>query len=59
MNFPGIFLGSDNSLPAYGVSKTEVSNQQYRKFIEDGGYETPEFWDFPVNINGIEIKLRF
>ena len=54
MNFPGIFLGSDNSLPAYGVSKTEVSNQQYRKFIEDGGYETPEFWDFPVNINGIE-----
>ena len=43
MNFPGIFLGTDNSIPAYGISQAEVSNQQYKQFIEDGGYENPRF----------------
>ena len=52
MNFPGIFLGSENVIPAFGVSKTEVSNRQYKKFLEDGGYENPDYWDFPIKIKG-------
>ena len=57
MNFPGIFLGTDNTIPAYGVSETEVSNHQYKEFIEDGGYEKPVFWDFPININGKQYSF--
>ena len=58
MNFPGIFLGTDNSIPAYGISQAEVSNQQYKQFIEDGGYENPRFWDFPINYNGKEYSFN-
>ncbi len=38
MNFPGIFMGTDNTIPAFGVSKTEVSNSQFKEFIDDDGY---------------------
>ena len=58
MNFPGIFLGSDNLIPPFAVSKTEVSNQQFKEFIDDGGYENSEFWDFPININGKEYSFE-
>lgn len=58
MNFPGVFLGSDNSIPPFAVSKTEVSNQQFKEFIEDDGYVKSEFWDFPININGKEYSFE-
>lgn len=58
MFFPGIFLGSDILIPPFAVSKTEVSNQQFKEFIEDGGYVNAEFWDFPININGKEYSFE-
>ena len=50
--FPGVYFGDNNSWPAYGVSKYEVSNSDYKKFIEDGGYENEEYWEFPIKISG-------
>lgn len=32
------------SLAAYWIDKYEVTNQQYAKFIEAGGYDQPEWW---------------
>ena len=52
MNMPGIFLGSNNRIPAYGVSLTEVSNEEYKSFVDAGGYNNPEYWDFPIEIEG-------
>ena len=31
-------------LPAYQIGKYEVTRGEYRKFIEAGGYENPEYW---------------
>ena len=31
-------------LPAYEIGKYEVTRGQYRKFMEAGGYENPEYW---------------
>ncbi len=31
-------------LDAYWIGQTEVTNEQYRRFVEDGGYATPEYW---------------
>ena len=52
MFFPGVYFGDDNSWPAFGVSKYEVSNSEYKKFIDEGGYENKEYWDFPIKIEG-------
>ena len=58
MNFPGIFMGTDNTIPAFGVSKTEVSNSQFKEFIDDDGYNNPEYWDFPIIIDGKEYLFE-
>ena len=55
MNMPGVFLGTDNLIPSFGVSKTEVTNLQYKQFIEDGGYDKPQYWDFPLYFEGKEF----
>ena len=31
-------------LPTYEIGKYEVTRGQYRKFMEAGGYENPEYW---------------
>jgi gamma-glutamyl hercynylcysteine S-oxide synthase len=31
-------------LPTYQIGKYEVTRGQYRKFMEAGGYENPEYW---------------
>lgn len=58
MNMPGVFLGTDNFIPSFGVSKTEVTNLQYKQFIEEGGYDKPQYWDFPVYFEGEEFTYE-
>tara|TARA_B100001057_G_scaffold501239_1_gene622341 strand:+ start:6020 stop:8266 length:2247 start_codon:yes stop_codon:yes gene_type:complete len=50
--FPGIYLGDKNSWKGYSISKTEVSNSEYKKFLDDNGYKKPRYWDFPIEIDG-------
>ncbi len=33
------------ALPDFLIDKTPVTNQAFAGFVEDGGYERPEFWD--------------
>jgi len=58
MVFPGIFFGRNISWDAFGVSRFEVSNIEFKEFVDQGGYENPEFWDFPVVINGKEYTYK-
>ena len=51
MTFPGISFGRNNSWEAFGVSRFEVSNIEFKEFLDQGGYENPEFWDFPIILN--------
>lgn len=36
--------GFDVDIPAFRISRTLVSNGEFRRFVEDGGYQRPEFW---------------
>ena len=58
MNMPGVYLGGNNKIPAFGVSKTEVSNQEFKSFIDSGGYKNPAYWDFPTKINGKKYSFK-
>ena len=49
MLFPCCILGNIKVEP-FAVSKYEVSNSEYKEFIENGGYEYENFWDFPITI---------
>ena len=49
MFLPGIDFG-DISIETFSISKTEVSNKEFQAFVNDGGYENSDFWDFPIDI---------
>jgi formylglycine-generating enzyme required for sulfatase activity/DNA-binding winged helix-turn-helix (wHTH) protein/dienelactone hydrolase len=38
-------LGSDqHDIPAFAIARTEVTNREFKEFIDAGGYETEEYW---------------
>ena len=51
MWFPGIDLGKISYTP-FSISKTEVSNIEFQAFVDSGGYSHPDYWDFPIEIDG-------
>jgi len=57
MNMPGVYLGSNNKIYPFGVSKTEVSNHEFKVFLDFGGYNNSDYWDFPTKINGREYSF--
>lgn len=40
------------SLPPYLIDKYEVTNRQFREFVDRGGYEDPELWEHAFIKNG-------
>ncbi|MDC1336344.1 SUMF1/EgtB/PvdO family nonheme iron enzyme [Flavobacteriaceae bacterium] len=44
VNFEGIKLNS------FSISNNEVSNKEYQKFVDSGGYENQRYWDFPFQV---------
>ena len=40
------------SAPAFLIDKYEVTNRQFREFVDRGGYENPELWEHPFVKDG-------
>ncbi len=57
MYFPGIDFGLITFEP-YSISRTEVSNLNFQDFVNDGGYENEDYWDFPIVLDGIEYSYN-
>ena len=57
MILPGLDFGSI-AIETFSISKTEVSNKEFQMFVNDGGYENHDFWDFPIEINGVEYTYK-
>ena len=57
MFLPGIDFG-DISIETFSISKTEVSNQEFQIFINNGGYEDETYWDFPLVVGGVEYTYE-
>ena len=51
MFFPCCDLG-EVDIEAFAISKYEVSNREFKEFVDGGGYENSDFWDFPIIIKG-------
>ena len=38
-------LGSDrHDIPAFAIARSEVTNREFKEFIDAGGYDAPRFW---------------
>ncbi|MBZ5583665.1 MAG: SUMF1/EgtB/PvdO family nonheme iron enzyme [Acidobacteriia bacterium] len=40
------------NLPEYWIDRFEVTNGQFGKFVEAGGYRNPDYWKYPFERNG-------
>jgi formylglycine-generating enzyme required for sulfatase activity len=40
------------------MDKYEVTNAQYKKFIDGEGYSNPSFWIYPMHSNGKELNWK-
>ncbi len=38
-------IGNRQDIPAFAMSKYEVTNQQFKEFIDAGGYDNPTYWE--------------
>ena len=56
--FRAFLVGSDGSPPvelkAYQMDRFEISNRDYKRFVDAGGYRDERFWDEPIR-NGDRI----
>ena len=40
------------ALPAYWLDRFEVTNRQFKEFVDAGGYRKPEYWIHPFVKDG-------
>ena len=46
-------------LKPYWIDKYEVTNREYQKFIDEGGYKTKKYWEEKIiNSDGKELKWK-
>jgi cephalosporin-C deacetylase-like acetyl esterase len=47
----------ENELPAFWIDKYEVTNRQFKAFVDAGGYRNPEFWNLEF-VDGEGVVAR-
>jgi eukaryotic-like serine/threonine-protein kinase len=44
------------NLPSFYIDRFEVTNRQYQEFVDNGGYQKPEYWKQKFFHNGRELS---
>lgn len=50
-----IFGDARFAIPSFTISRTEVSNREFKAFVDDGGYTDPEYWSGMKGPHGTPI----
>ncbi len=40
----GVFGTDQRDMPAFGIGRSEVTNQEFKAFVDAGGYDNPAYW---------------
>jgi dienelactone hydrolase len=46
------------SLPPFWIDRYEITNQQFKEFVDAGGYQRPEYWQHPFVKNGQTLSWQ-
>jgi cephalosporin-C deacetylase-like acetyl esterase len=49
---PGLWQTESVQLGDFLIDRYEVTNRQFKEFVDAGGYRSPEFWTHPFERNG-------
>lgn len=56
MNIVGLEQNAGKAVGEFLIDRYEVTNKQFKAFIEAGGYTNASFWKYPFYSNGKEIS---
>lgn len=54
---PGFPLGASIFLPEYLIDRTEVTNSEYKEFVDAGGYADPKWWQHAFELDGETLSF--
>ena len=57
VSIPGLEHLPEVSLPDYWIDRHEVTNREYKRFVDDGGYRRPELWSEPFVHEGRRLTF--
>ena len=52
---PGFEGMPELDLPDYWIDRYEVTNRQYKAFVDAGGYQKPEYWKYDFVRDGKKL----
>jgi formylglycine-generating enzyme required for sulfatase activity/dienelactone hydrolase len=44
------------NLPEFWIDRFEVTNHEYKRFVDAGGYQKPEYWKYPFAQDGTRLS---
>ena len=57
LNIVGLEKNGNKEVGEFLMDKFEVTNKQFKAFMDAGGYSNKEYWNFPIWSDGKEISL--
>ncbi len=58
VSIPGLEHLPEVNLPDYWIDRHEVTNREFKKFVDDGGYRRPELWREPFVHEGSPLTFE-
>jgi dienelactone hydrolase len=55
---PGLEQLSEVQLPDYWIDRHEVTNRAFKRFVDEGGYRSPELWQEPFVKDGRPLTFE-
>jgi hypothetical protein len=55
-NLNGINSFETQWIGDFYIDKYEVTNEEYKEFVDDGGYKTPKYWKSKFIKNGVQLS---
>ena len=51
-------FGSGIALPGFWLSRYEITNVQFKRFVDAGGYQKDQYWTEPITPDGRTLSRR-
>jgi len=51
----GLTLDMSAFVPEFLIDRYEITNEEYKEFLDQGGYKKQEYWEFPFFNEGVEL----
>jgi serine/threonine protein kinase len=56
LDMPGLENIDSATVSDYYIDRCEVTNREFKRFVDAGGYQKKEFWNYPFRREGVDLS---